>query len=133
MSSQHDLFEDQSQQGYENLNVEDGVDRDEEEEDERAANDYGRKTKKMNAFQAGELAIIVDHMDENLQILTGFCRDHECKRMRNNIWKQLVNKINAWNDQNGTRLVHSCSSVLDKVSNMKLTMSNVFEILNNKR
>ena len=122
MASQRDLFEDQSQQGFENLNGEEVEDREEGEEglvQEREANDYDPKTKKTKAFQAGELAIIVDHMDENLQILTGFCRDHEYKRKRNNAWRQLVNEINAWNDQNATGIVRSCNSVRDKVNNLK--------------
>ena len=89
-------------------------DREEAEEgviEEREVNDYDPKTKKMKAFQAGELAIIVDHMEENLQILTGFCRDHEYKRKRSNAWRQLVDEINNWNDQNQIGIVRSHNSV----------------------
>ena len=114
MASQRDLLDDQSQQGFENLGGEEVEDREEGEDgaiEEREANDYNPKTKKTKAFQVGELAIIVDHMDENLQILTGFCRDHEYKRKRNNAWRQLVNEINSWNDQNQTGIVRSCNSV----------------------
>ena len=122
MSSQRDIFQDNSQQGYENLNDGELGEREEEEEgteQERTANDYDPKTKKTKAFQAGELAIIVDHMEENLNVLTGFCRDHEYKRLRNNAWKQLVDEINGWNDQQGTGIIRSWTSVRDKVNNLK--------------
>ena len=114
MNSQRDLFGDQSQQEFEILDGDETEARDEGQEGVvtgREANDYDPKTKVMKAFKEGELAIIIDHMDENLEKLTGHCRDHEYKRIRNNAWAQLVADINRWNDQNGTGVIRSHTSV----------------------
>ena len=122
MASQRDLF-DGSQ--YENLNV-DGEEGDETREDgegldqnEQEANDYDPKTKRTKAFLKGELGIIIDHMDTNLETLTGHCKGHEYKRLRDTAWRQLVQDINRWNEQNGTGVIRSRTSVRDKINNLK--------------
>ena len=122
MSSQRDIFVSESQQDDENLvgeELEDGGGEEEDTGEEVQANDFDPKTKTMKAFKGGELAILVDHMEDKLQLLTGFCRDHEYKRVRNNAWAQLVKEINTWNEQNGTGIVRSWTSVQDKLNNLK--------------
>ena len=108
MNSQRGLFGDQSQQEFEVLDGDETEARDEGQEGVwtgREANDYDPKTKSTKAFKEGELAIIIDHMDENLEKLTGHCREHEYKRIRTSAWAQLVADINRWNDQNGTGVI----------------------------
>ena len=122
MNSQRDLFGDESVVEFELLNGGDGEDKGEEESgstQEVQANDYDPKTKSTKAFKSGELAIIIDHMEENLEVLTGFCKDHEYKRVRNNAWAQLVHDINHWNQQNGTGVIRSRTSIRDKINNLK--------------
>ena len=122
MSSQRDIFASESQQDNENLlgeDIEDGGGEEEDTGEELQANDFDPKTKTTKAFKDGELAILVDHMEDKLQLLTGFCRDHEYKRVRNNAWAQLVREINTWNEQNGTGIVRSLTSLRDKINNLK--------------
>ena len=115
MASQRDLFEDESQNGYEEGEVDvdepDEPQYEENDAEEAQPNDYDPKTKKTKKFKDGELAIIVDHMEENLETLTGHCRDHEYKRIRNNAWRNMVDDINRWNEQNGTGIIRGYISV----------------------
>ena len=127
MTSQRDFF-DGSQ--YENLDIE-GEEDDEGREDgegldvnEEKANDYDPKTKRTKAFLKGELGIIIDHMDANLETLTGHCKGHEYKRQRDSAWKQLVDDINRWNVQNSTGIIRSRTSIRDKINNLKSRSKN---------
>ena len=127
MASQNDLF-DENLGNEENVDI-DGDQQDAEDDDgnvvegvlvgTRRPNDFDKKTRRTIAWQEGELGVIINHLDDNLELLFGHCKESEYRRSRVNAWKSLLNAINNWNDQNGTNVVRSVLSIRTKIRNLK--------------
>ena len=127
MASQQDLFN-ESLANDKPVDIDgDGPDAEEEESNvvegvvvgNRPANDFDRRTKRTIAWQEGELSIIIEQMDDNLDVLFGHCKESEYRRTRVNAWKGLLDAVNNWNDQNGTGVVRSVLSIRTKIRNLK--------------
>ena len=126
MASQKDLFESQgsSQVGNGDGNEEGEEDQGGEEDMEeivnggRQANDYNKKTKATVHWKEGEMACIVDAMEENLDLLVGHTRGNEYRRKRITAWRNLMDRIHLWNQQQGTNVVRSYATTY-KLNNLK--------------
>ena len=66
-----------------------------------------------------ELAIILDHMENNLQKLVGNGKSAQYKKDREKAWQRLLDEINAWNDSEGTGKVQTYQKVKKKIDNLK--------------
>ena len=126
MASQNDLFDNNSQVVI-NADAE-GEGNDPEGGDEgmetlvngaREANDYNCRTRQTVKWKEGEMSIIVDSMEENLELLAGHTKGNEYRRKRINAWKKLMNSIHLWNEQNQTGVVRSYQSTYNKLNNLK--------------
>ena len=83
MASQKDMFNDNSQAAGADGEAEmpeGGRGEDEENYGAEKANNYDSKTKRTIKFQPGELGVIIDHLDKNLQKLTGHIKSNEYRR-----------------------------------------------------
>ena len=124
MASQRDMFDEESQ-NYEGDEAVGDADLPEEGPDvvenfgAEEANDFDAKTKKTVKFKEGELSILIDHLDNNLDNLTGHIKNNEYHRGRRQAWRNLVDAINNWNQLNGTGLVRSAESIKTKMDNLK--------------
>ena len=123
MASQKDLFEDNSQaneaegepEGPEGARVDV-----EENFGEEEANDYDPKTKRTVKFQQGELGVIISHLENNLENLTGHIKTNEYRRGQRQAWKRLVNDVNRWNSDNGTGVIRSVASIKTKIRQFEI-------------
>ena len=86
---------------------------------EEEANDYDPKTKRTVKFKEGELGIVIDHLENNLQNLTGHIKSNEYRRGRRAAWKRLVTDVNRWNSDNKTGVIRSGASIKTKIDNLK--------------
>ena len=125
MASQRDLFEDsQHAEGEEAHGEAEIPDEDQgavgdENYGEEEANDYDPRTKRTVKFKEGELSILIDHLESNLQNLTGHIKTNEYRCGRRDAWRNLVNSINRWNRDNGTGAIRSAKSIKTKLDNLK--------------
>ena len=123
MASQRDMFEN-SQQGegeepHGEAEIPDEGAGGEENYGEEEANDYDPRTKRTVKFKEGELSVLIDHLENNLQNLTGHIKTNEYRRGRREAWRNLVNSINRWNRDNGTGVIRSARSIKTKLDNLK--------------
>ena len=81
-------------------------------------NDYNPETRRTVRYEDGELAIIVDHLDNHYEQLFGHGRNHEYVRDKKTAWTNLINEINNWNKTNNTGIVRGEKSVRQKIQNM---------------
>ena len=122
MASQNSLFESQGEAGDGNEEVEDAQGSDDMEvivNEGRQANDYNKEKKSTVYRKEGEIAIIVNAVEENLELLVGNIRGNEYRRKRIKAWKDLMNRIHLWNEQQGTGVVRSYASTYNKLNNLK--------------
>ena len=79
MASQGNLFDENSQvaEGECEADIPEGARGEDEDYGKQEANDYNPKTKRTIKFQPGELGVIIDHLEKNLQNLTGHIKSNE--------------------------------------------------------
>ena len=53
-------------------------------------------------YKPGEIAIILDQMENNYNLLFGNCKKVLYKQDRVKAWKKLIDSLNLWNVQAGT-------------------------------
>ena len=125
MAPQRDMFDENSQnlEGDEAVGdpeMPDGGQVEVEENfGEEMVNDYDPKTKKTVMFKEGELSVLIDHLDNNLDNLIGHIKNNEYRKGRRAAWHNLVDAINIWNQANGTGLIRSAKSIKTKMDNLK--------------
>ena len=70
-------------------------------------------------YKAGEIAIILDQMENNYNFLFGNCKKASYKQDRVKAWKKLIEALNMWNVQAGTDVERDFESVKRKIDNLK--------------
>ena len=125
MASQQDLFGGDSQ-NYEGDEAiveaelpDNGQAAVEENFREEVANDFDPKTKRTVKFKEGELGILVDHLESNLENLTCHIKTNEYRRGRREAWRSLVAAINGWNQSQNMGIIRSAASIKTKLDNLK--------------
>ena len=125
MASQKDLFNSQDSEeeinnGERHMEEVQGAEGEQEVGDIEVEepNDYNPATKKTIQFKEGELAIIVDHLDNNYESLFGHGRTHEYVRLKKKAWKALIEEVNNWNKSQGTGVIRGEKSIKQKIQNL---------------
>ena len=70
-------------------------------------------------FKPGELAIMIQHLDSNYNVLFGNCKKADYKQQRVKAWQQLIDELNVWNVQANNEVERDMESVKRKIDNLK--------------
>ena len=76
--------------------------------------EYGTKW-----YKSGEIAIMIEHLENNYNFLFGNCKKASYKQQRVKAWNNLMEALNLWNDQTGTDVQRDLESVKRKIENLK--------------
>ena len=67
----------------------------------------------------GEIAIILDHMENSMSHLVGNGKSAQYKKDRRAAWDKLIDEINRWNEAQGTGKVRKYAKIKKKIDNIK--------------
>ena len=70
-------------------------------------------------YKKGELAIIVDSLENHYYDLVGNGKSADYKQRRDKAWGQLIQKLNDWNEEEGYAVIREYDSVKRKIDNLK--------------
>ena len=70
-------------------------------------------------YKSGEIAIMIEHLENNYNFLFGNCKKASYKQQRVKAWNNLMEALNLWNDQTGTDVERDLESVKRKIENLK--------------
>ena len=70
-------------------------------------------------LQQGEVAIILDHMENRLNLLVGKGKSSQYKKDREKAWSKLLDEINRWNEAQKTGKIRRYSKIKKKIDNIK--------------
>ena len=70
-------------------------------------------------FKPGEIAIMIEHMENKYNMLFGNCKKASYKQQRAKAWQQLIDALNIWNMHAKTEVERDFDSVKRKIDNLK--------------
>ena len=77
------------------------------------------KPKQQIQYKKGELAIIVDNLENHYFDLVGNGKSADYKQRRDKAWSRLIDSLNEWNESEGYPVVREYDSVKRKIDNLK--------------
>ena len=79
----------------------------------------GEVRRNSQLYKKGELAIIIDSLENHYYDLVGNGKSADYKQRRDKAWGQLIQKLNDWNEEEGYPVVREYDSVKRKIDNLK--------------